>query len=77
MREEIYWEEEEMREYRMCGEEETWEHVWEGCGTWEERRGKSWQEVYEMILGEEGDGEGWIRKVEEERKRWEKIDGGM
>lgn len=27
MREEIYWEEERKRECRMCGEEETWEHV--------------------------------------------------
>lgn len=46
--------------------------MWEGCGTWEERRGKSWQEVYERILGgggRKGMERTGIRKVEEERKR--------
>ncbi|XP_018377655.1 PREDICTED: uncharacterized protein LOC108770518 [Trachymyrmex cornetzi] len=38
--------------------------------------GESWQEVVGRILGEEGEREGWMREVEEERKRmWEK--GGV
>lgn len=70
MKEKRYWEEEGKRECRMCeGEEETWEHVWDECGTWKERRGESCQKVYKRILGVEGEGEGWMREVEEERKR--------
>lgn len=40
VRESRYWEEEERKIYRLCGEgDETWEHVWEGCREWEGRRG--------------------------------------
>ncbi|KYN14427.1 hypothetical protein ALC57_13379, partial [Trachymyrmex cornetzi] len=64
-----YWEEEE-RKYRLCRSEwETWEHIWEGCRAWEMGEGGSWQEVVGRILGEEGEEEGWMREVEEERKR--------
>jgi len=28
---------------------------------------RSWQEIYERILGEDGEGEGWMREVELER----------
>lgn len=32
MKERVYWEVEEKRRCRICGnEEETWEHVWEMC----------------------------------------------
>lgn len=34
---------------------------------------KSWQEVVNWILGEEGEGEWWMREVEEERERGEEI----
>ncbi|KYN11576.1 hypothetical protein ALC57_16268, partial [Trachymyrmex cornetzi] len=65
-----YWEEEEERKCRLCGSgRETWEHIWEGCRAWKMGEGGSWQEVMGTILGEEGEGEGWMREVEEERKR--------
>lgn len=71
MREARYWEGEEKRVCRMCGgEEETWEHVWEGC-----RRGQAeeggWQEWVGTILGEKGEGKDWMREIEKIRKEGE------
>jgi len=41
MREGRYWEEGEKRRCRLCGvEEETWEHVWEGCRKWKGGKGE-------------------------------------
>jgi len=34
---------------------------------WKEVENRSWQEVYERILGKDGEGEGWMREVELER----------
>lgn len=63
-----YWEEEERRKCRLCGmENETWEHVWERCRTWESRKSDEWQKEYERILGEEGEGEEWMKEIERER----------
>ncbi|KYN13488.1 hypothetical protein ALC57_14334 [Trachymyrmex cornetzi] len=77
MKEGRYWEEEEERKCRLCGSGwETWEHIWEGCRAWKMGEGGSWQEVVGRILGEEEEGEGCTREVEEERKRiWE--EGGV
>lgn len=62
MKEGRYWEGEEDRRCRVCGwGEETWEHVWEECTNW--RLEKRWQEMGEVVLGEEGEGEGWMRKL--------------
>lgn len=58
-----YWEEKEDRRCRGCGwGEETWEHVWEECTNWGVE--KRWQEMMEVVLGEEGKEEGWMRKLE-------------
>ncbi|KYN11478.1 hypothetical protein ALC57_16367 [Trachymyrmex cornetzi] len=77
VKEERYWEEEEERKCRLCGSGwETWEHIWEGCRAWKMGEGGSWQEVVGRILGEEGEGEGWMREVEEERKRMRE-EGGV
>jgi len=43
-------------------EEETWKHVWEDCGRWGAEGG--WEEMVEKVLGEEGEGEEWLRKLE-------------
>jgi len=66
-----YCEEEEKRWCRLCGgEEETWEHVWEGCRMWKEGRG-CWQEAVGWVLGGEDKGEEWMKEVEKEREeRW-------
>jgi len=66
-----YWEEEDERRCRLCGgEEETWEHVWEGCRTWKE--GGCWQEAVGWVLGGKGKGENWMKELEKEReRRWE------
>jgi len=65
-----YWEGEERRMCRLCGGEiESWEHLWEKCRTWKEGGGeRGWQEVVGMILGDKGEGEKWMREVEEERR---------
>lgn len=76
MREGRYWEKEERRRCRLCeGEEETWEHVWERCREWREGGG-SWQEAVRWVLGEEGEGERWLRELEGERRGGEE-EGGM
>lgn len=63
-----YWEDVENKVCRVCGgEEETWEHVWEKCERNGERGVKGWQEVMREILGEDGEGEEWIRGVEVRR----------
>lgn len=61
---------EEKRRCRICGsEEESWEHVWEECRSWGEGERRSWQEVFRSMLGDEGEGKGWMREVEEERRK--------
>jgi len=71
MREGRYWEGEERRKCRLCGyEEESWEHVWERCRKWGEGGG-GWQEAIGRILGEDGEGEGWMREIERERNEVE------
>src|SRR5436190_11909996 len=70
----LYWKEEEAKRCRMCGKkEETWEHVWEECLEWGTERG--WQEMVGEVLGEEGEGEKWLRELElargEEGKEWQ------
>jgi len=58
IREERYWEEEEKKLCRLCGDKvETWEHVWEECKTWREGSDGSCQEVCERILGGKAEGE--------------------
>jgi len=66
-----YWEETEKKLCRLCGggELETWEHLWERCREWRVGGGGGWQEAVTWVLGEEGEGEVWMREVEEERKR--------
>lgn len=74
IREERYWEEEEGRLCRWCErEEESWKHVWEECRDWGMEERGSWQEEVGWVLGEEGEGEWWMRKVEKEREKG----GGM
>lgn len=46
----------------------SWEHVWEECKSWDEK-GRRWQEVVRWVLGEEGEGEWWMRELESERWR--------
>jgi len=76
MKEGRYWEEEDKRMCRLCGGEiESWEHVWEECRMWKEKGNKSWQEVYGRILGEDGEGESWMREVEAERGGGERGQG--
>jgi len=68
IREGRYWEEPEKRTCRLCGGEvESWEHVWEGCRRWEEWE-ESWQEAVKWVLGEKGEGEEWMRRMERERR---------
>ena len=63
-----YWREEEERKCRVCGGgKETWEHVWEECMKWGHERG--WQKVVGEVLGQSGEGEGWIRELERIRKK--------
>src|SRR5436190_3559451 len=74
----LYWKEKEMRKCRMCErEEETWEHIWEECLGWGTER--EWQEMVGEVLGENGEGEKWFRKLEkvrgEEGEEWQ-IEGG-
>ncbi|KYN22664.1 hypothetical protein ALC57_04934 [Trachymyrmex cornetzi] len=77
VREGRYWKGEEERCCRLCGnEEETWEYVWDGCRTWRTETGGGWQEGGVRILGEEGEGEEWMREVEEERRRGGRVGRG-
>jgi len=67
MRGNRYWEGDEEKKCRICGwGEETWEHVWEECTDWGMEKG--WQEMVDGVLGEEGEGEVWMRKLEEMRE---------
>src|SRR5580765_4268653 len=66
MRGNSYWKSEEEKRCRMCGgERETWEHVWERCVDWGVKEG--WQVMAGKILGESGEGEGWLRELERVR----------
>lgn len=50
----------------MCGAAlETWEHIWEECMVRE--GGSIWQENEGKILGEEGEGEEWLRELKKIR----------
>lgn len=41
-------------------------------GVWREaKQGESWQEAVRWVLGEDGEGEWWLRNVEKARKRLE------
>ena len=61
-----YWEEEEKRSCRVCGQgEETWGHVWEVCTGWGVERG--WQNAMVEVLGDDGEGEEWMKRLEERR----------
>ena len=74
VREGRYWEGEERRRCRLCGSDsETWEHIWEECRDWG-RGDKNWQQVVSWVLGDDGEGEWWMRDVERERGEIE--DGG-
>ncbi|XP_053989994.1 uncharacterized protein LOC128882420 [Hylaeus volcanicus] len=71
-----YCEEEDRRRCRVCwGGIESWEHVWEECTDW--GREKGWQEVVTEVLGEEGEGEVWMRRVEVMRARTSGGNGGQ
>ncbi|KAK0169531.1 hypothetical protein PV328_011925 [Microctonus aethiopoides] len=62
-----YWLKEEEKRCRVCGwGVESWEHVWDGC--WEGGREKGWQEAVGVVLGDEGEGEDWLRLLEEWRR---------
>ncbi|KYQ49651.1 hypothetical protein ALC60_11272 [Trachymyrmex zeteki] len=70
VREGRYWEGEEERKCRLCGNEvESWDHLWEGCRAWWNGEVGRWQKELGRNLGEEGEGEEWMRKVEKERER--------
>lgn len=72
MRKRWYRDEEEKRLCTLCGGKvETWEHIWENCRGWEEG-GESWQEAMRWVLRENGKREEWMKKVDNERKRWER-----
>jgi hypothetical protein len=66
----------------MCErEEETWEHVWEECTRWKNWDGESWRDVVGRLLGEKGEGEEWMKAIEEMRqeggRRKEKEEGKL
>ena len=63
-----YWMKEEMKLCRICGyERESWEHVLERC-TGDEDEGKSVGERVIWILEGSGQGEKWIKNLEERRE---------
>jgi len=43
------------------------EHIWKECRRWRERD-EGWQEVVREILGEEREGEWWMKEVLRERE---------
>src|SRR5215469_2890797 len=52
----------------MCGIEiEIWEHIWEECECCEARG--CWSVMVERVLGENGEGEMWLKKLERYRER--------
>ncbi|EFN65779.1 hypothetical protein EAG_09322 [Camponotus floridanus] len=65
-----YWEREERRKCRVCkGGEETWDHIWKKCTDWGIERG--WQEMVYEVLGEEGEGERWMKDLEKMKEGME------
>lgn len=70
-----YWEKEERKECRLCyAKEETWEYIWEECRDWQLGGEKvGWRR---WVLGEEGEGEAWMRRVEKERRDLEERQRG-
>lgn len=52
----------------MCGgREETWEHVWEECARGENWEGENWECREDFGRGR-GEGERWMKKIEELRR---------
>lgn len=75
MRGRNYWEGEEERKCRMCGvEKKNWKHVWEECTEWGVE--KSWDKMVEVIQEKEGEGEEWLKKVEEWRRIYRRYGRG-
>lgn len=67
MRGNEYWRKEEERMCTRCpGGPETWRHVWEECVSWKAKGG--WQEMMEKVLGEDGEGEVWMKELERLRE---------
>ena len=63
----MYWETREKKVRRVClWDEETWEHVWDGLVRGGEEVG-SWQENKRKILGEDVEGEEWMKALEKLR----------
>ena len=64
-----------MEEERKCGlcqeEEETWQHVWEVYERSGEEEGGQQVNV-ERILREEGQEEGWLKRLDKKRNREQK-----
>ncbi|CAD6215483.1 GSCOCG00011222001-RA-CDS [Cotesia congregata] len=58
-----YWED---RDNKLCNvfglELESWEHVWEVCSGLGVEKG--WQEMRVEVLGEDGQGENWLKSIE-------------
>lgn len=64
-----YWNGEGERFCRLCGEGiELWEHVWEECRDWELGEKEIWQKACRWVLGVEGEGKWWMRRLERERQ---------
>ena len=73
----MYWETREKKVCRVClWEEETWEYVWDGYVRGGDEVG-SWQENKRKILGEEGEGEEWIKVLEKLRRSGEEKELNM
>lgn len=52
--------------YQGGGGLETWRHVWEECVSWKAEGG--WQEMMEKVLGDDGEGEVWMKELERLRE---------
>jgi len=73
----LYWEDVEKKKCRLCErEEETWEHIWERCVRGEKWGDMTWQEAVLSVLGEEGEGEEWLKELDEARSFMGGEEGG-
>lgn len=66
--ENMHWESEEKKKCRCECEKEMWEHVWDGCAKGVEDK-RSWNENMMKMVGEDGQGEKWMKKWEKIRKQ--------
>ncbi|KAK0171499.1 hypothetical protein PV327_011194, partial [Microctonus hyperodae] len=58
---------------RVCGwKVETWAYVWVRCVGGGSRA--VWQEMVGEVLGDDGEGNGWLRLVEEWRNECERME---